>query len=119
MNIVMFGPPGAGKGTQSENLVKDYNLTSSSIIWLLSQLVLIFLRLIQIIGFCNIFINNEKKYIWPIIFLSFFILPFLITAIGIGNPRYRIPIDAFVMIIAFYGLYYVYSKYFNMPPKYN
>ena len=26
MNIVMFGPPGAGKGTQSENLVKDYNL---------------------------------------------------------------------------------------------
>ena len=22
----MFGPPGAGKGTQSENLVKDFNL---------------------------------------------------------------------------------------------
>ena len=26
MNIVIFGPPGAGKGTQSDFIVKKYNL---------------------------------------------------------------------------------------------
>ena len=26
MNIILFGPPGGGKGTQSEFIVKKYNL---------------------------------------------------------------------------------------------
>lgn len=30
LNIVLFGPPGAGKGTQSENLISRYNLVHLS-----------------------------------------------------------------------------------------
>lgn len=30
LNIVLFGPPGAGKGTQSEKLIDKYNLTHLS-----------------------------------------------------------------------------------------
>lgn len=30
LNIVIFGPPGSGKGTQSENLIKKYNLAHVS-----------------------------------------------------------------------------------------
>ncbi len=30
LNIVLFGPPGAGKGTQSEKLIEQYNLTHIS-----------------------------------------------------------------------------------------
>ncbi len=30
LNIVLFGPPGSGKGTQSENIIKKYNLVHLS-----------------------------------------------------------------------------------------
>lgn len=30
LNIVLFGPPGAGKGTQSENIIRTYNLVHLS-----------------------------------------------------------------------------------------
>ena len=30
LNLVLFGPPGAGKGTQSENLIREFNLVHLS-----------------------------------------------------------------------------------------
>ena len=30
MNVIIFGPPGAGKGTQSNNIVNDFNLKQVS-----------------------------------------------------------------------------------------
>jgi adenylate kinase len=30
VNLILFGPPGAGKGTQGDNLIKDYNLIKIS-----------------------------------------------------------------------------------------
>ena len=30
MNLVLFGPPGAGKGTQSDKIAKDFSLTKIS-----------------------------------------------------------------------------------------
>ena len=37
MNIILFGPPGAGKGTQADNIVKNFNLHKLSTGYLLRE----------------------------------------------------------------------------------
>ena len=36
LNIVIFGAPGSGKGTQSERIVEKYGINQSTIKWPLS-----------------------------------------------------------------------------------
>ena len=37
MNLILFGPPGAGKGTQASKIIKDFNLVQMSTGELLRQ----------------------------------------------------------------------------------
>ena len=46
MNIVIFGPPGAGKGTQSKFIVKKYNLYQLSTGDLLRNEIILLLILV-------------------------------------------------------------------------
>ena len=45
MNIILFGPPGAGKGTQADNIVKSFDLfkVSSGDLLILIYLLSIFI----------------------------------------------------------------------------
>ena len=41
LNVVIFGAPGSGKGTQSELIIKEYALGSSkNMLWIISQQVM-------------------------------------------------------------------------------
>ena len=54
LNIVLFGPPGAGKGTQSKFIVKKYNLFQLSTGDLLRKEIKSFHYLIGLFGGVNI-----------------------------------------------------------------
>ena len=57
MNIIIFGPPGAGKGTQSKNIIKDFNLEEVSTGDLLRNEI----KLKTIVGKEPIFKNKSIK----------------------------------------------------------
>tara|TARA_B100000029_G_scaffold252290_1_gene249228 strand:+ start:2946 stop:4271 length:1326 start_codon:yes stop_codon:yes gene_type:complete len=84
--------------------IKDFNFSINGSIWLLFQIILILLRLVQLYGLFSLFKSNSEKNFWSIIFLISFILPFLITSIGMGNFRYRIPIEPALFILTIIGL---------------
>ena len=85
-------------------MYKNNDITIPGIIWLLSQILVIFLRLLQFYSCTSIFHKKKEKNFWPIIFLLFILLPFLISTVGIGNPRYRIPIEPVLFLLTIIGI---------------
>ena len=85
-------------------MYKNNDITIPGIIWLLSQILVIFLRLLQLYSCTSIFHKKKEKNFWPIIFLLFISLPFLISTVGLGNPRYRIPIEPVLFLLTIIGI---------------
>tara|TARA_B100001123_G_scaffold344532_1_gene391582 strand:- start:135 stop:779 length:645 start_codon:yes stop_codon:yes gene_type:complete len=77
VNIILFGPPGSGKGTQADNLVRDYNLYKISTGDLLREEV----KKESSLG------NEIKKFIDKGIFVTDEIIKNLIENI-ISNKKY-------------------------------
>ena len=81
----------------------DFKIKAYHVIWFIFQISLFFLRFFQLYSIFHISFYN-KKNIWVIIFLTLVSLSFLVTTIGIGNFRYRIPMEPFLFIITILGL---------------
>ena len=84
--------------------LKKNNVTISGTIWLISQIIIIFLRILQFYGCISVFKKNEKKNTWLVIFLLLISLPFIISTMGIGNPRYRIPLEPILFLLSIIGI---------------
>ncbi len=84
--------------------IDNFNFSINGFIWFLSQIIVIFLRLIQLYGLFSIFKSNSKKNTWSIIFLTFYIISFIITSVHLGNVRYRIPLEPALFLLTIIGL---------------
>ena len=93
--------------------LKKNNVTISGTIWLISQIIIIFLRILQFYGCVSVFKKNEKKNTWLVIFLLLISLPFIISTLGIGNPRYRISIEPILFLLTIIGVKNLNKKYKN------
>ena len=71
---------------------ENFSLKKYHVFWLLSQFFLIFLRFIQLCSLKGM-LTYDRKNMWPIIFLICINLYFIIISFGVGNFRYRIPIE--------------------------
>jgi len=79
------------------------NFNKFTFFWLIAEILLIISRFLQAYCLYDYIKNNSKKR-FLIFFLFFFCICFLIPAIGIGNHRYRLPIEIVLTIFTILGL---------------
>ena len=79
------------------------NFNKITFIWLIGQIVLIISRFFQIYG-TVCYLKSNKKNIFSIFFLILFCISFLIQALSIGNPRYRLPLDITLSLFTILGI---------------
>jgi len=82
---------------------ENFSLKKYHFFWLLPQFFLIFLRFIQFFSLKGI-LTYDRKNMWPIIFLICINLYFIIVSFGVGNFRYRMPIEPALSIMTILGI---------------
>ena len=75
------------------------------IIWLIAQLFLFLSRFVQLIGFINLF--NLKNKVYEFLLLLIFFIPILFPILSLGTPRYRAPLEPFLIILTISGLFFI------------
>ena len=88
---------------------ENFSLTRYHFFWLLSQFLLIFLRFIQLFSLKGI-LTFDKKNLWPLIFLVCINLYFIFVSFGIGNFRYRMPMEPSLTIMTILGIMKIKKK---------
>ena len=79
------------------------NFNKITFIWLIGQIVLIISRFFQIYG-TVCYLKSNKKNIFSVIFLILICICFLIPALSIGNPRYRLPLEVILSLFTILGV---------------
>ena len=86
----------------SDYRIQD-NFNKITLIWLLGQITLILSRFFQIYGVVCYLKKGIKKNL-SIIFLILICISFLIPALSIGNPRYRLPLEVILSLFTILGV---------------
>ena len=79
------------------------NFNKITFIWLIGQIFLIISRFFQIYGTVS-YLKSNKKNIFSVIFLILICISFLIPALSIGNPRYRLPLEVILSLFTILGV---------------
>jgi len=83
-------------------------------VWLVFQLSLFLIRGVQVVGVVRGLKDPAVR--WPMLFLTLTSLTFVAISVGIGNSRYRIPMEPPLLIMATCGIYFlrdIYQKKFK------